>query len=182
MKIVCFAVAGLFSLAPIAVHAQSQAQATRLGDLQIGAGFTTASSDYVPNRIRGFAFYSDFDFREHVGIEVDFHQLNDPRPTDVYERTYEVGGRYFRRYYGGHVKPYGKVLYGRGVFNFPQSEANLAYNMLVAGAGVDFAVHPRINVRADFEYQRWFGFPPNGLTPTLFTIGAAYHFPAGQPK
>jgi hypothetical protein len=78
--------------------------------------------------------------------------------------------------------PYAKGLVGRGVFNYPLSDANLAYNMLAGGGGIDIAVHPRINVRADFELQHWYGFPPNGLAPKIATIGVAYHFPAGKPK
>ena len=163
----------------VAALGQARYTASRAGDLQIGGGYSIARSDYTVNRIRGFAFYSDFDFKSHYGIEVDFHQVNDPNPTQIYERTYEIGGRYLRRY--GAASPYVKGLYGRGVFNFPKSEANLAYNMIVGGVGVDYAVHPRINVRADFEYQRWFSFPPHGLSPMLFTVGAAYHFPGGNP-
>lgn len=163
-----------------AAFGQAQSTASRAGDLQVGGGYTLANSDYLDNRIRGFNFYADFDFRQHLGVELDFHQLNDPMSTKVYERTYEAGVRYMRHY--GRATPYIKGLYGRGVFNFPNDVANLAYNMFVGGGGVDVAVHPRINVRADFEYQHWMSFPPNGLTPTLFTIGAAYHFPAGRPK
>jgi opacity protein-like surface antigen len=165
--------------------AQAMANASRLGDLQVGAGYTIAQSDYLPNHIAGFAFYSDFDFRSHFGAEVDFHQLDatgTDSHTQVYERSYEFGARYFRTYFHGHAKPYVKALYGRGVFNFPQSEANLAYNMFVGGGGVDIPIIPQLNLRADFEYQQWLSFPPNGLTPTLITIGAAYHFPPGKPK
>ncbi len=161
-----------------AAFSQSSPTISRAGDLQVGGGYTSANSDYVPDRIRGLAFYSDFDFSEHFGVEVDFHQLSDPQPTQVYERTYEVGGRYLRHY--GRFSPYAKILIGRGVFNFPLNEANLAYNMAALGAGVDIAVHRRINVRADFEYQDWHGFPPNGLSPSLITIGAAYHFGGGK--
>jgi hypothetical protein len=163
---------------------QAKPAASRSGDLQVGAGFTTASPDYGTDRIRGFAFYGDFDFRPHIGLEVDFHQLNSPK-TDIYERSYEVGGRYFRRYgRSGAFKPYGKVLYGRGVFNFPLNEANLAYNMLAFGGGLDYELTNRINLRGEFEYQHWFsGLQlPDGLTPTLVTFGAAYHFPAGSPR
>ena len=158
---------------------QAKPTAGRPGDLQIGGGFTSASPDYGSRRFRGFAFYSDFDFRAHYGVEVDFHQLNDPI-SDTYERTYEIGGRYVRRY--GHLKPYGKLLYGRGVFNLPD-QFNLAYNMLVAGGGADYEFTRHINLRGDFEYQRWFSGPGlvNGLTPALITVGAAYHFPAGSP-
>ena len=161
-----------------AAWAQSRSTASRAGDLQVGGTISLADSDYVANRIRGFGVYGDFDFRAHYGVEVAFHQLNDPN-SDVYERTYEFGGRYLRHY--NHLTPYVKGMYGRGVFNFPYSEANLAYNMMVGGGGVDIPVHPRINVRAEFEYQHWFGFPPHGLTPMLGTIGVAYHFPPGKP-
>ena len=74
-------------------------------------------------------------------------------------------------------------MYGRGVFNYQFDVANLAYNMADAGVGVDVNVTRRINVRADYEYQQWFGFRGNlndpdssTLSPQVFTIGAAYHF------
>jgi opacity protein-like surface antigen len=161
-----------------AVFAQGDPTLSRAGDLQLGLGYSSANSDYVNNRLNGFAFYGDFDLAHNLGVEVDFHQVDDPNPTQVYERTYEFGGRYFRQY--GHFKPYAKLLYGRGVFNYPDSQANLAYNMIVGGAGVDIQVHPLINFRADFEYQRWSGFQPNGLTPNIITIGLAYHFASGR--
>jgi hypothetical protein len=66
--------------------------------------------------------------------------------------------------------------------NFPKY-ANLAYNMVSGGAGVDVSLHPRVNLRADFEYQDWLSTPGPGLniTPTLFSIGLAYHFAGGKP-
>ena len=61
-------------------------------------------------------------------------------------------------------------MYGRGVFNFPNMvdsvtntltpTANLAYNIGAIGTGLDYRIVPGMNVRADFEYQRWIGFPP----------------------
>ncbi|MDE1162714.1 MAG: outer membrane beta-barrel protein [Acidobacteriaceae bacterium] len=162
--------------------AQAGPTASRLLDLQAGGGFTVANSDYLVNKIRGFMFYSTLDLTEHWGAELEFHQLNDGQPTQVYERSYEVGGRYVRHY--GRLHPYGKLLYGRGVFNFPQSAGNLAYNMFVGGAGVDVNITRRINARADFEYQKWMSGPglSSGLSPTLFSVGVAYHFPAGTPR
>ena len=167
--------------------AQSTPAASRLGDLQVGGSFTNANSDYGI-RINGFGFYSDFDFRRHIGAEVDFHQLNDyhhAANARIYERSYEAGGRYFWNF--GRFKPYGKGLYGRGVFNFPLEDAsvpraNLAFNTLNMGAGVDIAVLKHLNVRAEYEYQHWFGFQQNSLTPQLITVGVAYHFPPGKPR
>jgi hypothetical protein len=167
----------LFSGTSIA-FSQAGPTASRVADIQVGGGFTLAKSDYVVNNIRGFAFYGSIDINDHFGAEFDFHQLNDPQPTQVYERSYEIGARYVRHY--GIAHPYVKVLYGRGVFNFPQSAGNLAYNMMVGGGGVDFHVHPRINVRADFEFS---GPGLNdGLSPMLFTIGVAYHIPPGVAR
>lgn len=170
----------LLACSSVTAFAQGRPTASRAGDLQVGGGYTFSRADYLTGRQSGFAFYSDFDFRPHWGVEVDFHQINDRSGTQVYQRTYEVGGRYIVGNYS-RFTPYVKGLYGRGVYNFPQSEANLAYNMLVGGGGVDIAVHPRINVRADFEYQHWFGFQFSGLNPQLITFGAAYHFGAGKP-
>ncbi|MES2391267.1 MAG: outer membrane beta-barrel protein [Acidobacteriota bacterium] len=186
-------------------HAQAHDTAGRLGDLQIGGGVALANSDYTQNKIRGYSFYADFDFHTHYGAELEFHQVSDPN-SPVYERTYEVGGRYHLMR-SARFRPYAKLMVGRGVFNSPvysytvpiagcdpavsncvytvvTTNFNLAYNMFAAGGGIDYAVLPRLNIRADYEYQDWLSGPglSNGLTPQILTIGAAYHFPAGRPR
>jgi hypothetical protein len=175
-----FIVLGLIG-APAMLLAQSTPTASRTADLQIGAGFSNANTDYVPNRVNGPTIYVDFDFYRHFGIEGSFRFLKDS-PSNIYEKTYQIGGRYSHpiRY---RFVPYGKFLYGRGVFNFTSygtTTANLAYNMFTGGAGLDYRVRPYLNIRADYEYQNWLGFPPHGLTPSVITIGAAYRFPPGK--
>ena len=182
-------------------HGQASPTASRSADLQVGAGFSWANSDYVPNHIPGFAFYGTYDILGHYGIEANFHRVRDPNPDPLVPsnhfslRTYEIGGRYVRHYYGGRLAPYGKVLYGRGVANFPARQTpvpggvvtyidNFAYNLVSFGGGLDYRFKDRINLRADFEYQHWFASDrelSNGLSPYLFTFGAAYHFPARGP-
>ena len=170
---------------PSIALAQAIPAASRLGDLQVGATFTYADPDYGPDgtHIKGYGFYSDFDFYKHLGAEVDFHQLTGLQST-LRQRSYEAGGRYFWNY--GLFKPYGKVLYGRDVIIVkpPTGDANYAGNMVDFGGGVDIAVQRHINVRAEYEYQKWFSqsATPKGLAPMLFTIGAAYHFPPGKPR
>lgn len=158
-------------------NAQATATAERAGDLQIGVGFSNANTDYLPYRVNGETIYFDFDTKyHHLGLEGEFRFLKDS-PSNIYEKTYEIGPRYSRTY--GKFVPYGKVLYGRGVFNFANNgvtTANLAYNMFAFGGGTDYKLIRSVNLRADFEYQKWLSFPPNGLTPTVFTLGAAYHF------
>jgi hypothetical protein len=48
--------------------------------------------------------------------------------------------------------------------------------MAAGGIGVDYKVKPYIYARADWEYQHWFGFQNSSLSPSILTIGAAYHF------
>ncbi|MDE3104366.1 MAG: porin family protein [Acidobacteriota bacterium] len=168
-----FLLIGLCS-ATAAAHGQALPTASRLGDLSLGAGYTTVNSDYSPQRYTGFGIYGDFNYRPHWGAEAEFRFASDHQSSQFYEKTYELGPRYYLVH--GRYTPYAKAMYGRGVFNFYQGQANLAYNMLVGGAGLDYRIMPWLSVRGDFEYQHWFGFPPNGLTPTTLTFGAAYHF------
>ena len=177
----------LISFAGARLHAQALPTATAAGVLQAGGEFNYANSDYVPQKIKGGGAYVNFDFKYHWGIEAEFHQINDSDPTTkIYERTYEIGPRYVLHF--GRLEPFAKVLYGRGVFNYPEvpsltpggppqgNAANLAYNIVAAGVGVDYRLTRSINVRAEYEFQKWLGFPPNDLSPQVLGIGAAYRF------
>lgn len=162
-------------------RAQKLPTATRLLDIQAGGDFVYGHSDYGRS-LKGYGGYATVDFKPHYGVAFDFHQANG---TDqIYERTYEWGGRYVRHY--AKWNPYAKLMYGRGVFNFPpspldpmhRSAANLAYNLVAIGGGVDYNLRRSINLRGDFEYQDWFSGPllKHGLTPYLANVGVAYHF------
>ncbi len=159
-----------------AALAQSSPTASRAGDLQFGGGFTLGNSDYNFNNVslNGGAFYISFDQRSHWGYEAGFHQVKPSSDASVYERTYEVGPRFYLT--KGRFAPYAKVLYGRGVYNFSGNIANIAYNLYTFGGGTDFYLTPGLNLRADYEYQNWQGFPIDTLHPGLITIGAAFHF------
>lgn len=165
------------------LHGQASPTASRVADLQAGGTFNFASPDYTQKTFKGFGFYTTFDFKSHFGVEAEFHQLNGPTSAEgIYERTYEIGPRYVLHY--GRFSPYAKIMFGRGVFNFPVSAsnltngtaANLAYNMWAGGIGTDYRLRRSINIRADYEFQQWGGFPPHGLTPRVLSIGVAYHF------
>lgn len=165
------------------LNAQAVPAATRPLDLQVGASFDVAHSDYGSRTLNGFGFYSTLNFGFPVGIEAEFHQLNDPGSKQgIYERTYEIGPRY--AFHFGRFSPYAKLMVGRGVFNFPPdprhpangSVANLAYNMWAGGFGADYRIRPSINLRLDYELQRWSDFPPDGLSPRILSFGVAYHF------
>jgi opacity protein-like surface antigen len=150
--------------------------ATRAGDLQIGGGLSFGASNYnlTTSDLVGAAFYTTFDIRSHWGFEGNFHHNRATQDSTVYERTYEIGPRiYVNR---GAFAPYAKVLYGRGVYNFHDSAANIAYNIYTLGGGADFIVARSLNTRADYEYQTWPGFPLATLHPSVVTVGVAFHF------
>ena len=172
----------LFGCALPAVMGQATATASRRADLQVGVGLVVNNADYpyAPQTLKGFAVYSTLDLSSHLGAELVFHQANSGSGDSLYQRTYEIGPRYFRTY--GLFSPYVKVMYGRGVFNFPRNAANLAYTLFAGGAGIDIRVLRSLNLRGDYEFQDWMGFPATGLKPQLFTFGVAYHFPADMRK
>jgi opacity protein-like surface antigen len=164
-----------FSL-PASARAQSMPTASRSGDIQFGGGFALGSSTYNFNKLSltGGSAYATFDKRYHWGFEAAFHQVRPSTDPTISERTYELGPRFYLT--RGRLAPYGKVLVGRGVYNFSGSIANIAYNLYTVGGGADFALTPTINLRADYEYQNWLSFPLATLHPSLVTIGAAFHF------
>jgi opacity protein-like surface antigen len=161
---------------PSPARAQSMPTASRLGDLQIGGGFVFARSgfNYTPIHLLGFGAYTTFAIRPHWGGEFDFHNVKASNDSTIYERTYEVGPRVFLT--RGPLSPYAKVMYGRGVYNFSHNIANVAYNIYTFGGGADYHLTRSINLRADYEFQNWAGFPLGTLHPSVGTIGVAYHF------
>lgn len=159
------------------MHAQATPTAERSASLQVGAAWSSVNTDYLPKRVSGTTIYFDWDFYRHLGLEGEFRFAKDGG-TNIYEKTYEFGPRYSRTYHQ-RFSPYAKALYGRGVFNFTyrdETTANLAYNMFAFGGGLDYKVLPFLNLRGDYEYQRWLSFPPHGLSPSAVTVGAAYRF------
>ena len=162
--------------APREARSQSIPTASRIGDLQIGGGFVFAHSAYnfTPINLIGAAGYTTFDWHEHWGAEFDFRHSRATTDTTIYERTYEIGPRVFL--HRGAFSPYAKIMYGRGVYNFHNNIANVAYNLYSYGGGADLRLRPWLNLRGDYELQNWMGFPLGTLHPSVVTIGLAYHF------
>ena len=158
--------------------AQAIPTASRSGDAQIGVGYSMARPDYSQQNLQGFAIYGDFDFTPHIGIEAELHQVFSINSDQSFQRTYDIGGRYFRTY--GLVAPYVKAMIGRGNFKYPFSQTEPGYTMYAGGIGADVRLGPYLRVRGEYEVQKWAGFTNGGLTPQLVTIGVAYHL-AGKP-
>jgi hypothetical protein len=163
--------------------AQVKPSATRANTIQVGVDFNLAHSDYDQDKLYGVGLYMDKNFTPHWGVEAEFHQLDGTgSKINIYERSYEIGPRYALQL--GRFRPYIKGMFGRGVFQFPAdprfpqngSVANLAFNMWAGGFGTDYRLKTHINLRADYELQRWSSFPPDGLSPRVLSFGVAYRF------
>jgi len=83
---------------------------------------------------------------------------------------------------GGRILPYGKILAGIGKMVPEEQYANFypgtpgTYGAYAAGGGLDIRIPYNLSVRAiDYEYQLWPGFQPHGLSPSVVSIGIAYH-------
>jgi hypothetical protein len=168
--------AALLAISFASANAQTRETASRVGDLQVGGGFVFAHSNYNFNPVNliGGSLYTTFDKRNWWGGEFDFRNSKPTSDSTIYERTYEIGPRVF--VHRGPFIPYAKVMYGRGVYNFRNSVANVAYNMYTFGGGADYQLTRSLNLRGDYEYQTWMGFPIQNLHPSVITVGVAYHF------
>jgi hypothetical protein len=158
---------------------QSRPTASREADAQIGVGYTLARPGYVQQTFQGVSAYAGLDLSLHLGVEAEFHQENSANGDRSYQRTYEIGGRYFRTY--GPLVPYVKGMVGRGDYIYPTGQTGVAYNMFAGGVGADLKLGMHLRLRGEYEFQKWTSFQNGGLTPQLVTIGVAYHF-AGKPR
>jgi Outer membrane protein beta-barrel domain len=159
-------------------HAQATPTASRGLNVQIGAGWSFTTPDYGQKHTQGVTVYGTLDFTRHWGIEGDVHKTSIVTPSDIGEDSYLLGPRYVFSH--NRLRPYAKALFGLGRFvyqydNMPH--AAYTYKIYTFGGGVDVKATEHINIRAfDFEYQKWPGYQPSGLTPLVFTFGAAYAF------
>jgi hypothetical protein len=180
-SLVVLTLAALFFAASSKLHGQALPTASAAGILQVGGGVSNANGDEFTNRLTGLTGYATFDFRRHIGAEVDVHVLTLVAPFNFVENTYLGGGRYF--WNKGRFTPYVKVLGGLGQAYIKQPSATYVQGApsttaaIAGGAGLDIRLPHHINVRAiDYEYQVWPGYGSQGLSPSMITCGAAYRF------
>jgi opacity protein-like surface antigen len=163
---------------PQLAHAQANPTATALSNLQIGGGFSYARTDYGQRGDKGMTFFGDYDLGVHYGIEAEYHYMSIDTPDLVSENSFAIGPRFILRKH--HFKFYGKGMIGLGHITVPLTPTNrLVANetdfLFAGGGGVEYLIGSHLTLRpVDVEYQRW-SFR-NGLTPVVFTIGAAYRF------
>ena len=171
---------------PSLLMSQATPTASRRLDMQVGGIFSLANPGIASNativygqmNFKGGGVYATFDPTNHFGLEISAREVFGVE--SVHEATYEIGPRVYGIY--RRFMPYGKVLVGRGVFTYPNSIGSQAFTVGALGGGIDYRLSSKLYVRADYEYQSWFGFAaqvsafPGSLSPTAASLGVAYHF------
>lgn len=164
---------GLLVAAAKPASAQAGPAATALSNVQIGAGFTYARTDYGFKGDKGLTLFGDYDIGVHWGAEAAWHYTSLITPENVSENSFVAGPRIiFRK---DRLKFYGKGLIGIGKLNIPRARVNETDTVFGAGGGLEYLSGQHLTIRAvDVEYQRWNYV--NGLTPIVLTTGVAYRF------
>ena len=169
----CWLLACAVTLACLARAAHGQAEYTATGPgTYISAGVTFAGFQqaYGQRYVGGGTAFVDANLYRRIGVEAEARELNLHTDEGVRETTYLVGPRLspLRR---GSLRPYAKLLAGRGELRFPFGDARGSYFVAAPGAGLDWRVqHSRLLIRViDFEYQIW----PQFTFGTLHPYGAS---------
>jgi hypothetical protein len=170
----------IFAMLLISLSSSAKAQALPAASrapIQVGVAWSFASSDYGYDYIKGVTAFGDVGLSKRFSLEADVHYTSLSTPDGVGEDTYLVGPRYSIAL-EDRANVYVKALGGVGLFVFESptfASRSSTYGVAAFGGGIEYRATPRINIRAiDIEYQAWPGFPPNGLSPFVTTIGFAY--------
>jgi hypothetical protein len=177
----------LAALAFASSKASAQAVPTATGPgsfVSVGLAASGFQQDYGQHYIGGETLFVDANLFRRIGVEAEVRRLNFNTSEDVKENTYLVGPRItaFRR----NLRPYIKLLAGRGTFDFPFHYATGSYFVVAPAAGLDWHLgDSRFTVRvADFEYQIWPQFSFGQLHPYGLSTGISIDVftPSDHPR
>ena len=160
----------------------AQAIATATGKtLAVGVAYQNIDPDYGPSRASGLQIFANYDFRRYFGLTAEANLQTAFSNNIVFlEHTYMFGARGVYR--KGRYTAYGKALIGDATASNNTSNPGLlnapgSYPAIGLGGGLEIRMPYHLTIRPiDYEDQHWFSYNPNGLTPHIFSIGAAYRF------
>ena len=176
----CFSALVIVAATAILVpRASAQATATATGRaLAVGLTYQNIDPDYGPSRASGLGVFANLDFSRYLGATAELNFQTAFSSVVFKETTYMVGARGVYRH--GRLTGYGKLLIGgaSGSSNGVPGLLNVgSYPVFAIGGGLDVRMEHHITIRAiDYEQQQWLAYHPNGLTPHVFSFGAAYRF------
>ena len=168
-----------------AAQAAAQAHYTATGPgsyIAAGATFSSYESAYGQQRINGATFYVDTNLYRRVGAEAEARLLPLRATQNVRLETFLIGPRIST--HGRTLRPYAKLLAGRGEFRFPFNDAHGSYFVVAPGVGLDYRppahedatgdLRPsRFLIRVEVEYQLWPGFTFGALHPYGVSSGVS---------
>lgn len=164
-------------------EARAQAVPTATGPgsyISIGLAASGFQQDYGRRYIGGETLYVDANLFRRIGVEFEARRLNFHTSEDVKENTYLAGIKYSIR--PRNLRPYVKLMAGRGTLDFPFHYAVGSYFVVAPAAGLDWHLtNSRWAVRVvDFQYQIWPKFSYGQLHP--YGISAGVSFDLFQPE
>ena len=128
--------------------------------------------------------FVDANLYRRIGVEFEARRLNFHTSEDVKENTYLAGVKISTN--PRSLRPYVKLLAGRGTLDFPFHYAVGSYFVVAPAAGLDWHLGAsRWSVRvADFQYQIWPQFSFGELHPYGISSGVSYDLfqPSSFPR
>jgi len=164
-------------------EARAQATPTAIGPgsyLSLGIAASGFQQDYGKRYIGGETVYVDANVYRRIGIELEARRLNFHTAEDVKENTYLAGIKIST--HPRNLRPYAKLLAGRGTLDFPFHYAVGSYFVVAPAAGLDWHLRDsRWSIRVvDFQYQIWPQFSYGELHP--YGISSGVSFDLFQPS
>ena len=179
----------LFPLLLLAGTANAQARYTGYGPgsyIAVGATGSTFTSDYGHQRTTGATLFLDTNLYRRIGAEIELRALplGPPHDQPTVRLTTLLAGPKISTH-GRALRPYAKLLAGRGNFTFPFNDAHGSYFVAAPGVGLDWRPPhhdlsgddrpSRFLIRlVDIEYQIWPDFTFGPLHPYGISTGLSY--------
>jgi hypothetical protein len=174
------AVGAVSLLAPSTAAAQALPTATGPGsEIQVGVQLSGYHINYGERYIGGGAIYANTNLNARYGIEAEARTFRLHEDEGIHDTTYLIGPRFSPM--RGELRPYAKLLLGRGEFSYPFTYATGSYFVIAPGFGVDWNVHNGpLTVRViDVEIQDWAGFSFGPLKPVGLSTGISWRILRG---
>jgi hypothetical protein len=158
-------------------QAAAQAEPTARGPgsfTQIGVTGSLYESDYGKQLLGGVGGFLDANVYRRTGVEAEARLSRFNQSEGTHNSTYLIGPRV--TLLRENLRPYTKLLVGRGIFYFPFGYAKGSYFVVAPGFGVDWRVaRGKLTLRLiDVEFQRWPGFTFGEIKPYGFSSGIAW--------
>lgn len=178
---------GLFTAALPAYSQVASAYSAPSVPLSIGVGGSSYDVDWGHGRMIGGTVWADWyphaiEAVTHMrGLGLEFEardiSLNQhlPAQTNIRQDT-AGGGLIYNWHLTRRFRPYFKELLEDGSVDFTASPtySHDTRGVVASGGGIEYRFYGPLKVRADYEYQYWFGpLIRKTLNPQGFTVGIA---------